>query len=424
VERAVRIIGGNVARLITRDVKGASAFARGRARAISGITTNNATGTIVIHLNAADSAFDNGLALPALGIVSSRAPLRSQPNSPPVGVGPYEITNIVPNVSFSLVENPYWGQMNSPQIPSGHANINVRISSKPEANAVAVLRNSADVLDWADTIPGDLLSRIHSEAADRYANEITTTTDYVFFGVRTKPFSSQLAREAVVTGLNQNLISQLASGSLVPGCYYVPPTVVGWTATPCPYGNPAGGGNVTHAKLLVRRSGMAGARVTVWSPATSPYRQWMAYYTSFLSQIGFKATEKVISDPSYFSTLGNPSLEPQTGFAALAQGFPDPIYFYSLLTGAAIARTNSLNFGRVSDKHINTEVRRLEAVPTSDLISVASQWQALTEYVAKNAYVGVLGYQAFPAFTSSAINRNVLVFNPVYGWDWSSFELK
>ena len=414
VERAIKTPGGDAAQLISSEIKGASAYARGQAKTISGITTNNATGRIVIHLNSPDGAFANVLALPALGIISPRAPFRNQPNSPPPGVGPYEITNIVPNVSFSLVQNPYWAQLNIPQIPAGHVNVNVRISPKPEADALAVLNNSADVLDWTDPIPDDLLRTIRARAAHRYANEVMTSTDYVFFNTRTRPFANLLAREAVVTGLNQNVISRLASGSLTPGCYLVPSTVIEWPAGPCPYANPSGGGDIAQAKLLVRRSGMVGTPVTVWSEAGPPSRQWMAYYASLLNRIGFKATDKVLSDTAYQTTLGNPSLDPQTGFAERSQGFPDPSGLDSLFQ----------NSGEADVKRLDADLSSLEAVPTGNLDAVVSQWQALMKSVAKKAYVGVLGYPTFPAFTSAAINRSALVFNPVCGWDWSSFDLK
>jgi len=39
------------------------------------------------------------------------------------------------------------------------------------------------------------------------------------------------------------------------------------------------------------------------------------------------------------------------------------------------------------------------------------------------AYVAVFGYQTFPAFTSKRISQSY-VFHPLYGWDYSSFQLK
>jgi peptide/nickel transport system substrate-binding protein len=281
------------------------------------------------------------------------------------------------------------------------------------------------VFDWADTIPGSLVSQIKSQASSRFKQvDLGGSTYYIFMNSQAKPFSSQLAREAVVTGLDENAMNRLGSGTLAPGCYFLPPAIVGHPSAPCPYGDPASGGNIAKAKALVKQSGMAGQPVTVWSETRSPRQQWMTYYTQLLNQIGFKATQKVIADATYFTTIGNLKLNPQTGFADWNQDFPNPIDFYLLLQSTAILPTNNENFGQVKDPFIDKESTKLGAVPTSQLQSVASQWQALDEYVAKKAYVAVFGYQTFPEFTSSRINYGALVFHPLYGWDFTSFQLQ
>jgi peptide/nickel transport system substrate-binding protein len=424
VERAIKIPWGGSGQFITAQIKGATAFANNKAKSISGITTDDATGKITIHLNSAYGAFDNVLAFPSLGIVPTGTPFKNEPNNPPPGVGPYMITNIVPNQSFSLVKNPKWASMNIPGIPAGNVNINAKISSNVSANAESVLNNSVDVFDWADTIPGSLVPQIKSQAQGRYSQvDLGGSTYYVFLNSKAKPFSSQLAREAVVTGLNQTAMNRLGSGTLVAGCYFLPPAITGHPKTPCPYGTP-GTGDLAKAKALVKQSGMAGTPVTVWSETRSPRQQWMTYYTQFLNQIGFKATQKVIADANYFSTIGNLKLNPQTGFADWNQDFPNPIDFYLLLSGQAILPTNNENFGQVNDPTINAQVNKLGAIPTSKLNTVADQWTSLDEYVAKKAYVAVFGYQTFPKFTSDRIDYNAAIFQPLYGWDWSSFKLK
>jgi len=425
VERAIKIPWGGSGQFITAQIAGATAYANGTASTISGITTNDATGQITIHLVAPYGAFDNVLAFPSLGIIPTGTPMKNEPNSPPPGVGPYIITNIVPNASYSLVKNPEWPKMNIPGIPAGHVNVNVKISSNVDANALSVLNGSADVFDWADTIPGSLLPQIQSQdgSTGRYTKKVMNSTYYVFMNTKTKPFNNQLAREAVVTGLDQNEMNRLGSGTLIPGCYFLPPGMLGHPTAPCPYGNPASGGNLAKAQALVKQSGLAGTPVTVWSQTRSPRQQWMTYYTSFLNQIGFNATQKVIADATYFSTIGNLNLNPQTGFANWSQDFPNPIDFYLLIQGTAILPTNNENQGQVNDPHINSVSNKLGQVPTSQLNSIAGQWQALDRYVAQKAYVGVFGYQTFPAFISSRMSTNY-VFHPVYGWDWSSFQLK
>jgi peptide/nickel transport system substrate-binding protein len=424
IEREIKIPWGGSGQFVTAQIAGATAYSTGKAKTISGITTNNATGQIVIHLNSAYGAFDNVLAFPSSAIIPSGTPFKNEPNNPPPGVGPYEITNIVPNASYSVVQNPHWAAMNIPGIPAGHVNVNVKIDSNVDSNALAVLNNTADVFDWADTIPGSLVQQIKSQASDRFSQvDLGGSTYYIFLNSQAKPFSSQLAREAVVTGLNQNAMNRLGSGTLVPACYFLPPALVGHPTAPCPYGTP-GDGDLAKAKALVKQSGMAGTPVTVWSETRSPRQQWMTYYTQFLNQIGFKATQKVIADATYFTTIGNLKLNPQTGFADWNQDFPNPIDFYLLLQKGAILPTNNENFGQVNDPEINTVSNQLGAVPSSSLNTIASKWQALDEYVAKKAYVAVFGYQTFPKFTSDRINYSALVFHPVYGWDYTSFQLK
>jgi len=302
-------------------------------------------------------------------------------------------------------------------------NVLTKVSSNVNSNALSVLNGSADVFDWADTIPGSLLPQIQSQASSRYQKKVMNSTYYFFLNTQSKPFSSALAREAVITGLDRNALNRLGSGTLISACYFLPPGMVGHPTATCPYGDPSTP-NLAKAKQLVQQSGMAGTPVTVWGQMRTPRRQWVDYYTSFLNQIGFKATEKIIADSAYFPTIGNLKLNPQTGFADWNQDFPNPIDFYLLLQSTAIQPTNNQNFGQVKDAHIDSQSTKLGAVPTPQLNTIASQWQALDQYVAQKAYVGTFGYQTFPEFTSSKIDYGTIVFHPVYGFDWSSFQTK
>lgn len=422
VERAIKLPWGGSGQFITPIIVGGTAFSTGKAKSISGITTNNATGRIVIHLVKPYGPFDNVLAFPAMGIVPSGTPFKEESTSPPPGVGPYETTNIIPNQSFSVVKNADWTPI--PGIPSGHVNVNVKVSANVRANALSVLNNTADAFDWADVIPRSLLAQIHAEAADRFKNvNLGGSTYYMFLNSAVKPFNDQLAREAVVTGLSEDAMNRLSSGTLAPACYFLPPAVPGHPTAPCPYGVP-GTGNLAKAKALVKRSGMAGTPVTVWSDTRDPHQRWMQYYTSFLSSIGFKATLKVIGEASYFTTIGERRLHPQTGFADWNQDFANPVDFYLLIDGQAILPTDNENYGEINDPKINQAIATLGKVPSTQLRTVASQWRAIDEYVAKKAYVVVFGYQTFPKLMSSRMNYPGALFNSVYGWDLTSFQIK
>jgi len=423
-ERAVKLPWGGSGQFMTPVVVGATAYSKGKAKTISGIQANNATGKIVIHLTAPYGAFDNVLAEPALGLIpKGSAPFKNDPLHPPPGCGPYMIKNVVANKSFQVVKNPHWKPL--PGIPAATDNVDVTVNSNVSSNAEQVLNNSADIFDWADTLPGSLLPQIQAKASSRYKLvNLGGSTYYFFLNTQEKPFNNQLAREAVVTGLNEEAYNRLGSGTLAPACFFLPPAIPGHPTGQCPYGTP-GTGNMAKAKALLKKSGMEGAKVTVWSEQRVPRLQWGTAYTQYLNQLGFKATQKEIADATYFQTIGELKLHPQTGFADWNQDFPDPVDFYGvLLDGHAILPTNNENFGEVNDPKINAAVSRLGQIPVAKLQQDSSQWQKIDEYVAKKAYVAVFGYQKFPFFASDRMNFAALKVNPLYGWDFTSFQLK
>lgn len=198
VERAIRLGWKGSDVFLTPLIVGARAYAEGRVSTISGISTDDESGAIVIQLRKPYRAFANVLAFPALGLVPSSVPLKPEPTSPPPGVGPYEATNIVPGQSFSVVQNPRWPSFDIPGIPAGSMNVNVRIDPSTKDDALAVLQNKADVFDWVDRIPNDVLVQIEATASDRYRQiDPAEVTAYVFRAGAEPPEDTKFARDAV-----------------------------------------------------------------------------------------------------------------------------------------------------------------------------------------------------------------------------------
>jgi peptide/nickel transport system substrate-binding protein len=418
IERAIKLNWGGKT-FYTSNIVGADAFDKGSAKTISGITTDDATGKITITLVGPYGAFPNVLAFPSSGLVPTGTAMSNLTNHPPPGVGPYEIKNVVPNQSFSVVRNPNWKPL--PGIAAGHVDINVKIVSNTQTEAESVLNNSADAFDWGDTIPPALVSQIQAQASDRFKEEPSVSTFYFFLNTATKPFNNLMAREAVQYAVDRDAIVRLSSGTIEPGCYFLPPGMIGHPTAPCPFGTKP---DLAKAKALVKASGLAGTPVTVWGQMRSPRREYVDYYTSVLNSIGFKATEKIIADAQYFPTIGNLKLNPQTGFADWNQDFPNPSDFYLLLDKSAIQSTNNQNFSQVNDPKVQSELAFLNKVPATQLQTAAARWQALDEYTAKQAYENVYGAQLHPKFLSNRIDFASAVFHPVYGNDWSSWQLK
>jgi peptide/nickel transport system substrate-binding protein len=424
IERALKL-GWSAASFLTSTVVGAAEYSKGKASSISGITTNDSTGQTTIHLKSAYGAFLDVLATPGVSYIPATTPMKPEPNSPPVGFGPYLIKNIVPNVSFDVMLNPSYSSQAITGIPSGHVNVHVKVESSTTTEASDVLNNTADVFDWGDTIPPALVQQIQSQASDRYKPYQSNKTFYWFLNTTEKPFNNLLARQAVDMAVDRPALAKLGSGALVPGCYLLPPLMVGHPTQPCPGGDPNAPPNIAAAKALVQKSGMAGQPVTVWAQNRQPRLEWATNYAATLNAIGFKATLKTIADAVYFSTIETLKNHPQTGFADWQQDFPNPTDFYqNLVDGNAIAPVGNSNYEEVNDPHIQAELKALYPVPGSQLSSVASRWQALDYYVTKQAYIVSYGYLASPQFVSNRIDVSKLVFSPIQGNDFSSFVLK
>jgi peptide/nickel transport system substrate-binding protein len=423
IERAIKL-NWPAKQFFTQNIQGGEAYDKGTVSTISGIKTDDASGQITVKLTAPYGAFLNVLSFPAAGLIPSSTPMKSLANDPPAGVGPYVITSVVPNQSFKEELNPRYAAEAIPGIPAAHVNVTVKVQANTQTEAEQVLSNSADLFDWADTLPPTIAPQLQSQAAGRYEDVPSPVTLYFFLNVKSRPFSSQLAREAVNYAINRPALARLDSGKITPDCYFLPPQLVGHPSAPCPYGDPTSTGDLAKAKELVRQSGMAGTAVTVWGEARSPRREFVDNFTQTLNSIGFKATEKIVAEATYHATIGNLKTNPQAGFTEWAQDFPNPIDFYQLMIGQAIQPQGNINFGQIDDPKINSTYEKLGKVSVGDLASTAGQWEALEQYVAKQAYLGVVGYEKAPKFTSDRVNFGALVFHPLYGPDWTTLELK
>jgi peptide/nickel transport system substrate-binding protein len=415
MERSLTIPWGGASTFVTPYVVGAAAYASHKAKGISGISTNNTTGKIVIHLTQPYGPFTNVLAFPAFGFVDPKTapePFKVQASDPPAGAGPYMVTNISIGKSFDIVPNPDWTATMG--IPKATVSFTEQIDSNVNANALSVLKNSSEIFDWADTIPPSDLAAAKASGHDKLV-DLGGSVYYFFLNASKAPFNNQLAREAVVQGLNQPGFSRLGSGTLAPGCFFLPPGIPGHGTGTCPYGT---SGNLTKAKALLKQSGQANVPVTVYGEERSPRLQWETAYAQELKAIGFKhVTLKEVADENYFTVIGeSKKVDPQTGFADWNEDFPNPVDFYGvLLNGKAITPTNNENFGQTNDPYLNQQIAKLGITPTTELSKVASKWDALEKYVAKKAYAAVFGYQSFPFFTSK--NITVKYTNDIYGWD-------
>ena len=416
LERDIKI-PWQAASFVSAYIVGGTAYANGKAKTISGVTTDNATGKFVVNLVAPFGPIEDIFALPGTAPVPPSTPMKNLANTGTIGDGPYMWSTITPSQSYTLVKNP---KFDVPGLARGHADkIVYQVNSNVTANAEQVLNNQADVFDPGDTLPASLLQQVQTQATGRYQALSANSSWYFWFGVTQKPFNNLFARQAVLAALDDRALSRLASGSLTPDCHLIPPGIIGGSSgSTCPFHNANAAPNMTKAKQLMQQSGMIGQPVTVYGEERSPRRQWLDYYTSVLNSLGFKATEKVVNSSVYFTTIGAPTLKAQTGFGDWNQDFPHPWDFMNLFAGNA---GSSLNYGYVNDPHYNSTLNTLFQVPPA---SVKSQWTALDNYAVGQAYYAVYGHGQVPKFYSDRLNFNAGVMSTEYQTDLTSLELK
>ena len=410
------VIPWQSASFISGYIVGADAYAKGKAKTISGITTDDATGTITVNLVAPFSPIADVFALSGTAPVPASTPMKNLASTGTVGDGPYKWGAITPGQKYTLVKNP---KFDIPGLPRGHADtITYNVNSNVEADAEQVLNNQADVFDPGDTLPSSILQQVNSQASDRFQAVPTNSTFYFWFGVNQKPFSNLFARQAVLAALDERALSRLDSGFLAEDCHLIPSGMTGHSdPSSCPFHDPNGTPNMTLARQLMKKSGMIGQPVAVYGEQRSPRKQYLDYFTSVLNSLGFKATEKVVNSGVYFTTIGAPTLKPQAGWGDWVQDFPHPWDFMNLFAGNA---GSSLNYGYVNDNHYNTTLAQLYTKPAE---SVAAQWAALDQYAVSQAYYAAYGHEKFPKFYSSRLNFNSGVLSVMYQTDLTSLEL-
>jgi len=424
IERAIRL-GWGGKRFLTDYVLGAREYDAGQVERISGIETDDATGRIEILLRHPFGAFGNVLALPATGLVPSGTPVKDLSLNPPPGVGPYRIAEVVPNRAWTMVKAPSFERLDIPDVPPGSLEqIKVSINSNRVAAADDVIHNRADGFDPGTPLPPVTLLRARAVAGDRFDPVRIPSTFYFFLNTTTPPFSSELARRAVVTGLDRPALAQLANGSLEPECYLLPDGIPGHPSGGCPYGDADGKGDLQAARELVQQSGTAGAEVTVWGENSASERAYVRHYVKLLRRLGYHADARLVQPSGYFAKIGSARTNPQTGFATWFNDFPNPADFYEVVDASPTESSPSSNVGRVDDLFIRQQLAKLNLIPAQEIGSASGQWRELEEYTAKKAYLAVFGTQQVPKLMSERLNFNSAVIHPLFLSDWSTWWIR
>ena len=409
-------------------IEGAEEYVEnGEAEAdIPGIETNDATREIEITLSEPNGTFTNVLANVFGGLVPGDTPFRNLSEEPPPGLGPYMITESVPNRQFVMEKNPNFNTI--PGIPEGNlARITTRIVKSPQRQAQDVIRGRLDYMQ--DAPPADIKPEVKRRFGDRYQETTTASTYYFWMNERIPPFDDPRVREAVNVGIDKRAYARIFAGELSPGCSFIPPGVPGFDEAldveECPFGNPNQPPDIERARRLLEEAGADGTEITVWGNNDDPTDRITQAYADQLEQIGFRTNVEILDGGVFFQTIGSRETENlHTGFSNWSQDFPHPYDFMFLVSGATIKPTNNTNFGNVDDPEITEGTERLKK-ETELTDEVVNEWRELNRQLVEEAHIVPYGHRKFTTFVSERMDfENCTLFHPVYFNDYSSFCLK
>jgi peptide/nickel transport system substrate-binding protein len=393
---------------------------------IKGIEADDKTGKITINLDAPDGSFSNVLAMWFVGLVPGDTPCKNLTENPPPGVGPYKVTESVPNRQFVMEKNANWPDLGA-DLPAGHVDkITAKIVKSAQRQAQDVISGELDYMQ--DPPPADIKPEVKAKYSDRYKEITTASTYYMFMNNRVPPFDKKEVRDAVNIGLDKPALARLFAGEVAPGCSFLPPGQPGYDEAldveDCPWGNPNDPPDIEKARQMIKDAGVAGAEVTVYGNNDDPTDKVTEAYADQLTKMGFKAKPKILDGGVYFQTIGSAKEAPQTGFANWFQDFPHPKNFFFLVDGKSIQPTNNQNFGNVDDPEITKGIAELNQEPEMT-DEVAAQWGELNKKLVERGWIVPYGHRKLATFLSERMDfDNCARFHPVYFNDYSSFCLK
>jgi peptide/nickel transport system substrate-binding protein len=411
--------GGSV---FYETIVGAEDYADGKAKDISGIQADDATGKITIQLTEPNGTFPNILALMFVAPVPADTPDDDQTNNPPPSSGPYMITNVDAPHTFEMVRNPQFKTIQAAgadEVADGHVDkITVTQNKSNTAQVTGIEQNNVDFM--VDPPDADRLPEVKAQYSDRFRLEESINTYYFWMNTTTPPFNDLKVRQAVNYAIDPEAMNRIFGGRLHPTQQILPPGMPGYQEYKL-YPGP----DMDKARQLLAEANPSDKDITVWTDDEPDRKRIGEYYADLLNQLGFNATLKIVGGDVYFTTIGNaktPDLD--TGFSDWFQDFPHPDDFFNpLLNGESNLPTNSNNFSHVTIPELDAKQAELLKKQITDP-GVEDEYAALDKAYMEQAVWAPYGNEEFTTFVSDRIDFDTVYHHLLFNEDYTSFAIK
>lgn len=403
-----------------RAITGASKYQRTRKGGIRGISANDATGKIVIHLRRPSSTFPQLLAIPFAAPVPPTTPVRDRSGHPPPATGPYAIVHPRFGEGWTYVRNPAWraDRQPLPEVPRGTVDrIEVEVVRNPETEVQRVLSGKADWMQ--NPPPASRLAELRRRfEGTRLRLDRVPSTYYFWMNTKKPPFDDLQVRQAANYAVDATALQAIYGGQLSPTHQILPPEMPGFEEFDLyPY-------DLQKARQLIAEADPADRRITVWTDNESPNNEAGIYFAGQLRKIGFRVKLETRNAENYFTVIGNsktPNLD--AGWSDWFADFPHPDdWFRPLLGGGSIRRHYNGNFARIESPSLDAQIDALNR--TSLDPAAESAYAALDRAYMERAPWVPYGTRILTTFVSRAVDFEGVIFNPVFGAELTSFQFK
>jgi peptide/nickel transport system substrate-binding protein len=417
IERALGLDGPDWAYAFGRIVGADRCVARKQkpCKLDAGIVADRPSRTVTFKLTAPDPDFLARLALTGAFAVPAGTPAHDVGSRPVPATGPYRVAAFDRKAKLvRLVRNERFEEWSGDAQPDGLPD---RISFSwsrldPAVRITAVERGRADVaLDFKYP---PLMKREIDRLAVRYPSRLhlnaELTTSMYWLNLRVAPFDDLRVRRAVNIAFDRDAFARELGRAFDPTCRLLPPNMPGYQPA-CPYG-PGGVRALDAARRLVRSSGTAGARVTVWTFRAVAGAEQGHYLVSVLDSLGYRARLKVVDDENaYFGAVFAPRTRIQTGY--ITWGFDGPS-LADVLGGVFGCEARKQGYPwAVCDPSIEAQMAHAAAVQVRDPPAALPLWHRAEQSLLALAPVVPTYTRSDVIFVSARVQN--YRFNPVSG---------
>lgn len=388
-ERALKTPNGPAGYFLTSIVGAQQCLsAKAHCSLAKGVVTDDAAGTVTVHLIRPDWDLLNELTLPFADAVPPGAPAPGGTAAVPA-TGPYEVTAYSPNHELTLGRNPHFKQWSSQAQPDGFPDrITWRLNVSGATQASLIAKGKLDAaLGGAGRAWEPALAQAAASFPDQAHIYTRVNLSAYTLDARTPPFDNVLARRAVNYALDRRKALRAIGGSSAGEitCQILPPNIPGYRPY-CPYTTAASGSSgawsgpdLARARQLVAQSGTAGASVTVRSSKDD--KAFARVLQATLRSLGYHV--RFIAgggDVAYFHLLYSPA-GVQAGTFAYVDDYPAPSDFLKL----QLACGSPINVSHFCDPKIDAEMTHAGELQSTDPARAALLWERIDREMTDNA---------------------------------------